>query len=79
MVDVGICPYYQESDALCVHCEGGTRIVFPARTEAREYTARYCNSYEWAHCTVAASLTRYYERTDADSPRRGRPKKAAPE
>ena len=66
------CPYLKWDEKLKVHCEGGC-VSFPDRTAYEEYTGRYCaNVPGWKSCTLASSMSKFYERTDsgdAETPR----------
>lgn len=64
------CPFLKWDEKLKVHCEGGC-VAFPDRDAYTEYTGRYCaNVPGWQDCSLAASLMRYYERTDDDGTQR---------
>lgn len=59
------CPFLKWDERLKVHCEGGCCVAFCDREAYTEYTDRYCASLQgWKDCSVAASLLRYYERTE---------------
>lgn len=58
------CPFFKWDEKLCVHCEGG-KVSFRDRQEATEYIDSHCACEGgWQKCSLACSLTRYYERTD---------------
>lgn len=63
------CPFYSSSERRkrdkrrVVHCECGSRVVFPDRRAFEEYTDRRCAG-EWEQCSIAKLLTKYYEERD---------------
>lgn len=60
------CPYFascerRKRDRRCVvHCEFGTRIVFPNKKEFQSYVDLYCGG-DYKTCGVAGMLTKFYE------------------
>lgn len=60
------CPFYKWDERLCVHCEGGSKIVFPDQQSASRYFYAYCtHSADWQRCTIAQARTKYYEGKEA--------------
>lgn len=58
------CPFFKWDERQSVHCEGG-RISFPDQQAAGEYTGKFCADLNgWERCPIAATLLRYYERTE---------------
>lgn len=61
-----VCPFFKWDERLRVHCEGG-HLAFRDRPETEDYIDRHCADLEgWKGCSLAGSLLRYYERTDAE-------------
>lgn len=60
------CPYFSWDEHCAVHCELGQRVRFPDDSAAAAYTYKYCCSFEYSECSIAAMLNDYYERMDAD-------------
>ena len=57
-----ICPYFKWDGKTEIHCEGGV-ISFPDKQSLTEYITKFCCANpEWTECTIADSLSNYYER-----------------
>lgn len=60
------CPFYKWDERLCVHCEGGSKIVFHDQTSASLYFREYCtHTKDWTRCSIAQSIKRFYEGKEA--------------
>lgn len=59
-----ICPFWEGSESKKIRCEGGCRLLFPESAETADYIGRYCASFDYARCTLAAAKLRYYDRTE---------------
>lgn len=58
------CPYYLWEEPLCIFCEGG-KVRFRDFAHRRDYVYTYCAAAPgWEVCTVAAAVTKSYERSD---------------
>ena len=63
------CPYYtscerRKRDRRCVvHCEFGSRLVFPSKKSFQAYVNLYCAG-DYRTCGLARLLTKYYEERD---------------
>ena len=64
------CPFYQKTVKLHksgkrgIKCEGG-EILFPDEQTVREHVSSFCgNEVNWRHCSIALTLTKYYDRKD---------------
>lgn len=64
------CPFYQKTVKLHksgkrgIKCEGG-EILFPDENTVREHVSSFCgNEVNWRHCSIALTLTKYYDRKD---------------
>lgn len=47
-----------------IRCEGECVLAFPERRETSDYITRYCASFDYVRCSIAAAKLRYYERTE---------------
>ena len=59
-----ICPFWQAAGKKTIRCEGECVLAFPERRETSDYIARYCASFDYVRCSIAAAKLRYYERTE---------------
>lgn len=56
------CPFYTFDEKQTVHCEGGSRIVFPSVEQALDYYRQRCVDLNgWRECPIAAILLQHYE------------------
>lgn len=61
------CPYFRWDDRLVVGCEGG-KLHFADKQSAVEYMGCFCaHKTEWKRCSIAANLTKYYDRRENKS------------
>lgn len=65
------CPFYTSNAVGEVRCEGG-RINFINKELSEEYFDSFCASYDWQKCSIASSLVRFYENTNAIEPKKRR-------
>ena len=66
-----ICPFYTSNAKGLVRCEGG-HISFRNEALSKEYFDSFCASYNWQKCSIASSLVRFYENTNAIEPKKRR-------
>lgn len=59
-----ICPFWQAAGKKTIRCEGECVLAFPERRETSDYITRYCASFDYVRCSIAAAKLRYYERTE---------------
>lgn len=59
-----ICPFLEGTGEKQVRCEGGCCLRFPENAETADYIGRYCASFDYTQCSLAAAKIRYYDRTE---------------
>lgn len=58
-----ICPYYQAETAAMIYCDGVMpgmcfHAAFASAADKKKYKARYCSSWEYEGCIIAAGQER---------------------
>ena len=60
-----ICPYFERAvNGTKVYCECA-KLNFRNARQAKQYFACFCASYDYEKCTIARSLTRFYEEAES--------------
>lgn len=60
-----VCPYYKNHDEHEIRCMGiqrgcGLHCAFANVSVRRRWMLRYCNTFDYRQCILAAALERYY-------------------
>ena len=57
-----ICPFWAAAGKKTIKCEDGCMLCFRESCDTAEYISRYCASYDYRKCSVAAAKLRYFDR-----------------
>ena len=58
------CPFFLRRRTRGFYCEGG-ELLFPNETASHDHIISFCaNECAWAHCSIAKTLQRYYDRKE---------------
>lgn len=57
-----ICPFWEAAGKKTIKCEDGCMLCFRESCDTEEYISRYCASYDYRKCSIAAAKLRYFDR-----------------